>query len=101
MSANRKYAIAIVALAGASFFGKPAAAGECSTYDCTSESLVYPQPAPYTTYHFIGHGPDHDDTPMDFSDGHGGHIPGRWYWGGKAWAYVPPQNYDLYRAGRW
>jgi len=101
MTANLKFGFAVAILLGASSAVKPALAEPCRYYDCASETLVYPQPAPYAHYHYLGHGPGHDTTPMDFSDGHAGHIPGRWYWGGNAWGYVPSQYYDQYRGGRW
>ena len=100
MPANQKFAAVLVVLAAA-FGAKSAAAAGCSYYDCTSETLIYPQPAPYARYHYVGHAPDHNYAPMAFSDGQGGHVYGQWYWGGMAWAHVPSQYYDLYRGGRW
>jgi hypothetical protein len=105
MSSKLKLASAAVILLLGALGGlggmKPALAGGCSSYDCVSEVVVYPQPFPYAQYHYIGHGPDHDYSPMDFNDGHNGHIPGQSYWGGLAWGHVPARYYDQYRGGRW
>jgi hypothetical protein len=92
LSKLRFWLASAMILAGLFCAAQPAAAGECIRYyGCGS---AQPRPYPYLPYYRLGHGPDHDYSPMDFNDGHGGHIYGRWLWGGNAWGYIP-------LAGRW
>lgn len=75
----------------------PAIAGGCGYYGC--DAVVAPLPYPYRHYHYLIQGPDHDYAPIYFSDGHGGGYYGQWFWGGRSWRAVTPDDYGSYRFG--